>query len=137
MFTPQEKSSFKYYFAHLCAYNMTALNLGCWKWKYLFHDAEKPWLKLLLRDYKKVRNFHRKHNKHHLQYKNPRKIDWEALIIDWECSRFTKLDSPRTALDLYNYTITTRLQKGEISKEMVDLMKLNMPPIFQKLKLNK
>ena len=30
LFTPEEKSGFSYYFAHLFAYNMTALNLKCW-----------------------------------------------------------------------------------------------------------
>lgn len=80
MFTVAEKSTFKYFFAHLCAYNMTALNLRCWKFKYLFHDIEKPFLKLFF-DYSTVRKWHRKHNKHHLSYKNKNKIDWEALVI--------------------------------------------------------
>ena len=80
MFTEKEKSSFSYYFAHLFAYNMTALNLKCWKWKYLLHDIEKPWLKLLWGDYQKVREWHRKKNRHHLTYKNANNIDWEAMI---------------------------------------------------------
>ena len=46
MFSKSERSSFKYWFAHWCAYNMTALNLGMWKPKYLLHDIEKPWLML-------------------------------------------------------------------------------------------
>lgn len=135
MFKPEEKSSFKYYLAHLCAYNMTALNLGCWKAKYLLHDFEKPWLKLWFGDYSKVRKWHRRHNRHHLGYKYPEKIDWEALIIDWECSRFTKLDSPKTARELYEYSITKRVESGEISKYIANLMKTNIPQILERLKL--
>ena len=47
MFTKEERSGFKYWFAHWCAFQMTALNLKCWRPKYLLHDIEKPWLKLL------------------------------------------------------------------------------------------
>ena len=54
MFTKAERASFSYWFAHWCAYNMTALNLKCWKLKYLFHDIEKPWLMLFWRNYNKV-----------------------------------------------------------------------------------
>lgn len=52
MFTKEERSGFKYWFAHWCAFQMTALNLKCWRPKYLLHDIEKPWLKLLWGDYK-------------------------------------------------------------------------------------
>lgn len=31
-----------------------------------------------------------------IEYKGG-KIDWEALVIDWECSRYTKKASPLTA----------------------------------------
>lgn len=96
MFSKEERSSFKYWFAHWAAFQMTALNLKRWKFKYLFHDIEKPWLKLILRDYKRVQAWHRRHNKHHLEYAGKRK-DYEALVIDWECSRFTKAASPMTA----------------------------------------
>lgn len=89
MFSKEERSSFKYWFAHWCAYNMTALNLRMWKPKYLLHDIEKPWLMLLWKDYKRVQKWHRTHNAHHLEY--PGEKDWEAMLIDWECSRFTKL----------------------------------------------
>ena len=91
MFSKQERSSFKYWFAHFCAFNMTALNLKAWKPKYLLHDAEKPWLKLLWGDYKKVQKWHRSHNKHHVEWMLKHKTaDFEAMAIDWECSRFTK-----------------------------------------------
>lgn len=54
MFTKEERSGFKYWFAHWCAFQMTALNLKCWKFKYLLHDIEKPWLKLIWKNYNKV-----------------------------------------------------------------------------------
>lgn len=102
MFTKEERSSFPYYFAHLFAFNMTALNLKCWKWRYLFHDWYKPWMKLFM-SYERVQKFHRTHSNHHLEWFNKldkgkidnfdyvlKKFDWDAMLIDWECSRFTK-----------------------------------------------
>lgn len=107
MFTKEERSGFKYWFAHWCAYQMTALNLKAWKFKYLFHDIEKPWLKLFFRDYSKVQKWHRKHNSHHLYLdKDISKLDWEAMAIDWECSRFTKEASPLTAYGEYKRMIS-------------------------------
>jgi hypothetical protein len=88
MFKKEERAGFKYTFAHWCAFQMTALNLGIWKFKYLFHDIEKPFLKLLWKDYSKVQKWHRTHNPHHVEYAG--KWDIDAMIIDWECSRFTK-----------------------------------------------
>lgn len=96
MFDENDKSSFPYWFAHWCAYQMTALNLGIWKFKYLFHDIEKPWLKLFW-PYEKVQSWHRNHNKHHLQYGVEHgfdNIDWEALMIDWECCSLSKRQCP-------------------------------------------
>lgn len=120
MFSKAERSGFKYWFAHWCAFNMTALNLRCWKFKYLFHDIEKPWLKLILRDYKKVQKWHREHNSHHLEYFiKHKKADWEAMVIDWECSRFTKEACPLDA-------------KGELANqvdkhpEIRDVLQYNM-----------
>lgn len=93
MFDKTERSSFKYWFAHWCSFNMVALNQKCWKFKYLFHDMEKPFLKLIL-PYKTLQKFHRFHNKHHPEYyflqmgkyHKCDNYDYEATIIDWECS---------------------------------------------------
>ena len=63
-FGKDERSSFPYWFAHWKAFNMVALQLGHWKFKYLFHDIEKPWLMLLWKDYKRVQKWHRAHNTH-------------------------------------------------------------------------
>lgn len=96
MFSKEERSTFPYWFAHWCAFNMTALNLRAWKFKYLFHDIEKPWLRLFW-NYDKVQRWHRYHSSHHLEYMHRGTIDIEAMLIDWECSRFTKSSSPLTA----------------------------------------
>ena len=128
MFTKKDRSTFPYWFAHWCAFQMTALNLGVWRVKYLFHDIEKPFLRLLWGDYKKVQKWHRFHNRHHLSYKDPEKIDWEALIIDWECSRFTKLSSPRTARE----EMETYREKDKVTYDWINS---NMCLILDKLGL--
>ena len=110
MFSKDERSGFKYWFAHWCAFQLTALNLGIWKFKYLFHDIEKPWMKLWYRgNYSKVQKFHRKHNKHHLEYGRLHgfdKMDWEALIIDWECCGLTKQKAQLDARETMEYELT-------------------------------
>ena len=132
MFTEDEKSTFPYWFAHWAAFQMTALNLHCWKFKYLFHDAEKPWLKLFF-PYKKVRNIHRTHNAHHIEYQG--KWDAEAMIIDWECSRFTKEDAPMTARETYNYFINERYEKGIIDDITRNKLIEQVSPVLKKLGL--
>ena len=54
-FTVKEKSTFQYWFYHYLAYNYTAWKLGVWKPKWLLHDIEKPWLKLIWGDYMRVK----------------------------------------------------------------------------------
>lgn len=128
MFSKEERSSFAYWFAHWCSYNMTALNLKCWKFKYLFHDIEKPWLMLLWKDYKRVQKWHREHNRHHLEYKGKKGFDGEAMVIDWERSRFTKEASPRTACQE-----TFRLIDKYPEKK--GLLLINVIPVLEKLGL--
>lgn len=129
MFDKKDRGGFKYTFAHWCAYQMTALNLGIWKFKYLFHDWEKPWLKLFLRDYKKVQKWHREHNAHHMEYM--KKWDAYAMLIDWECSRFTKTASPMTAKDTYVYFVNTKYKNTPYEKRL----KEEILPILEKLNL--
>ena len=109
MFTKADRSSFKYWFAHWCGFQLTALNLGIWKPKYLLHDIEKPWLKLLWKgDYKKVQTWHRTHNKHHLEYGLKHgwdAINWEALMIDWECCGLSKQEAQLDARETLAYEI--------------------------------
>jgi len=109
MFGKEDRSSFSYWFAHWCGFQLTALNLGIWKPKYLLHDIEKPWLKLLWKgDYKKVQKWHRNHNKHHLEYglkHGWNKIDWEALMIDWQCCGLSKQQAQLDARETMEYEV--------------------------------
>ena len=102
-FNRNERATFKYTFWHWMAFNLVAKELNAWKFKYLFHDIEKPWLKLILRDYSKVQKWHRAHNSHHLEYKGDR--DWEGMVIDWQCGRYTKHACPRTAIEEASYKL--------------------------------
>lgn len=115
-----KKGSFKYWFSHWCAFQMTALNLNCWKFRFLFHDIEKPFLSLIL-PYNIVHDIHRAKSRHHTDYIGFLKQDYLAMIIDWECSRFTKPKAQLNAREaLYCY-------HPELSK--------NILPILNKLKL--
>jgi len=98
-FDKSQRSTFEYWFWHWLAFNCTAIKLHAWRPRYLIHDIEKPWLKLFLRDYKKVQTWHRTHNKHHLEYKRPEKRNWTDMAIDWECSGLTKYACPRNAIE--------------------------------------
>ena len=121
MFTKSERSSFPYWFAHWCAYQMTALNCKSWKLKYIFHDFEKPWMKLFL-PYEKVQKYHRTKNRHHPEWlENKLKdckwppgeirdkeveyllnmFDYEGAILDWECCHYTKIEEPLDAHEEY------------------------------------
>ncbi len=138
MFTKEERSTFPYWFAHWCAFQMVALNCRAWKLKYLFHDAEKPWLKLII-PYKKLQRFHRIHNRHHpewLEHKLKsynendlfydysiisrllRKFDFDGAIIDWECCHFTKVECPLDA-------------KGETDRILNDNFEEKYPLIYK------
>lgn len=131
MFTKRDRSSFKYWFAHWCGFQLTALNLGIWKPKYLLHDAEKPWLKLLWRgDYKRVQKWHRTHNRHHLEYGLEHcwdAIDWEALMIDWECCGLSKQEAQLDARETLEYEIQREKWKpyaNEISSRLEKYLNL-------------
>lgn len=123
MFTKSERSSFKYWFSHWCAFQMTALNLKHWKPKYLLHDIEKPFLKLFW-DYKKVQKWHRTHNSHHTEYKG--QWDTYAMVIDWECSRFTKSESQLNAYDTLKRMI---VNESDYEKRLI-LYREIAPTIF-------
>lgn len=107
-FDKDKRGHFGYWFNHVKAFNYVAWKLGVWKFKYLFHDFEKPWLMLFfLGDYSKVQKWHRTHNAHHLEYKGER--DWEAMVIDWQCSMLTKTISKRNALEETNFLFDNNL----------------------------
>lgn len=125
MFSKEERSSFSYWFAHWCAFQMTALNLHTWKFRFIFHDMEKPWLKLFW-PYDKVKKFHRTHNRHHPEYNG--KKDWLGMVIDWECSRFTKTAAPMNARE----TLESMKTRKPI---WYSEMKKNIEPILNELGL--
>ena len=124
LFTKEDRSSFPYWFAHWCAFNMTALVLKIWKPKYLFHDFEKPWLMWLWKDYKRVQKWHREHNRHHIDYTGKKGWDFDAMIIDWECSRFTKESAPWNAWMTLEKVIKVKYpdQYEEVKKHVVPRM---------------
>ena len=131
MFTKDDRSSFKYWFAHWAGFQVTALNLGIWKPKYLLHDIEKPWLKLWWKgDYKKVQKWHRTHNRHHLEYgllNGWDKIDWVALMIDWECCGLSKQEAQLDARETMEYEIGKekwRPYKKEIVGHLLPLLNM-------------
>lgn len=123
LFADNEKSSFPYWYAHWKAYNKVAREWGVWKFRYLFHDIEKPFLRLFM-PYEKVRKWHKLHNRHHEEYPDKTKIDWMGLIIDWESSQYTKLSQPMNCWSYANYMIE---QKPEIA----DLIKINVLPVLK------
>lgn len=129
-FSKEQRSSFTYWYYHWKAFNLTVFHLGCWKFKYLFHDIEKPWLMLFWKDYKKVQTWHRVHNIHHIEYKYKDKIDWEAVVIDWECSRYTKFAAPRNAYQELCHIETN------IEPNYYNFIKDNMIPVLIKLGLD-
>lgn len=129
-FSKEQRSSFTYWYYHWKAFNLTAFHLGCWKFKYLFHDIEKPWLMLLWKDYKLVQIWHRAHNNHHIEYPHIFDIDWEAVVIDWECSRYTKLAVPGTAYQELIYI------EPNTETNYYTFIKQNMMPIIYRLGLD-
>lgn len=109
-FDKNSRSTFPYFFAHYFAFQMVALCLHVWKPKYLLHDIEKPWLKLIWKDYKKVQKWHKTHRRHHINWAIIHgfdKFDWEQALIDWECSRYSKIAQQRTARQFLEYLIET------------------------------
>lgn len=91
LFAKEDRATKNYSIAHVAAFNMVAALCRCWKFKYLFHDFEKPFLMLLWHDYKRVQKYHRNHNSHHLEYTGAH--DYISMCIDWECSKYTKSNS--------------------------------------------
>ena len=132
-FTKEERSSFSYWYNHWKAYNYTAWKLGVWKPKWLLHDIEKPWLKLIWGDYERVRKWHKHHNSHHVFYgrrNGLNKVDWLGAVIDWECSRLTKLQAPKTARE---ETMSLLEQERKYTKDEREAIRVNVLPILDYL----
>ena len=135
-FDIKDKSKFSYWFWHWLAYNYTAVKLHAWRPKFLLHDIEKPWLKLIWGDYDKVKKWHREHNSHHTMYGRIHgweKMDWLGGIIDWECSRLTKNACKLNGREKTDYMISDK-NKSFSDEEKVMIIK-NCYPILRKLKL--
>ena len=115
-FDKSKRSTFPYWYNHWKAYNLTALLLEDWKFKYLFHDIEKPWLRLIF-PYEVVQKFHRKNSNHHIEYKKGyNKIDWMGLYIDWFCGRYTKYASNLTVKE----EASEQIKKHPNYKDVID-----------------
>lgn len=112
LFSKEQRSTFSYWFWHWLAFNDIARKYGVWKFHHIFHDIEKPFLRILF-PYKKVQQWHRRNHKHHLEYKHPEKRNWVDMVIDWECSRLTKYASPRNAIQEATY----KYRKGEMTRD--------------------
>ena len=97
----RRKYTFSRWIKHLVAFNKTAINLKGWKLKYIVHDIDKPFLNLI-KSNEYVKNYHRSHSKHHVEYPNIMKQDYEAMVIDWESSIITKPNKPLNAVSTYN-----------------------------------
>lgn len=112
-FSKEQRSGWRYFWAHWCAFQMVAITLGVWKFRYLFHDWYKPWFKMFGVPYKKIQRFHRYHSRHHIEYLESgslydlSRFDWDALIVDWECSQYTKEACPRNARKEMNHVLKT------------------------------
>ena len=136
-FSKEQRSSFSYWFAHFCAFNMTALVIGRWKFKYLFHDWEKPWLMLIWGgNYKRVQKWHREHRNHHIEYfrkHGSHKTDFESLAIDWECSGLTKKSSPRNATDALNDFIPILTTEYGLTQSQSLIFIINMTETLKSL----
>ena len=128
LYPESEKSTFAYWFAHWKAFNLVAMLLGVWEFRFLFHDIEKPFLMWYWKDYQKVRQYHRSHNRHHWAYTGNKGYDYLGMVIDWECSRFSKADAQMTAYETYLHTFETH-------PEHTDELKNEIFPILKKLNL--
>ena len=121
-----DKGTFSYWFAHWRAYNSYAIEQGVWKPKYLLHDAGEPWLRLVM-DYEKANKFHKSHNRHHLEYEGSKPFDYDAMILDWEVSRFTKEDAPMNSIQtmdkMYEKAIVTHTQFEHLSWSVRHILK--------------
>lgn len=150
-FNKKDRSTWPYFWAHWFAFQMTAVMLHRWKFKYLFHDWYKPWLKMFGWEYKRIQTFHRNHSNHHIEYllntlfeKDSNlelmhtKFDWEELIIDWQCSQYTKSACPRGARkEMERYAEETKGWMGESMHFYLTCAFENcMKPLLDEMNLN-
>ena len=112
IYIKQERFSWSYFLALWCSFQIVAITLGVWKFKHLFHDWYKPWLKMFGVPYENIQKFHRMNSNHHLEYlehKDPSSLDWISLIVDWECSQYTKEACHRNAREEMEHWISNNI----------------------------
>ena len=90
--------------------------LGYNTWRSIVHDIDKVILYNIW-PHKKVKNFHRKMARHHVENDiRKNRNDYKEMIIDWECARYTKPDKPLNAYDtLYKWY-------PELEKEILPIL---------------
>ena len=98
-------------------------------------DIEKPFLMWLWRDYPRVKKFHRAHARHHFAYEGDKGYDYLGMVIDWECSRFSKADAQMNAIETYDYELHKYMDAGNM--RIVKELQLNIFPIIVNLNLVK
>lgn len=136
-FDKSQRSTWRYYLAHWCAFQMVAIMLGVWRPRYIFHDWKKPWLKMFGLPYSEIQYIHRHSTRHHLEYlelNNEMGFDWMAMIIDWECSQYTKEDCTRNARQEYEY-LMENLGEEEADKYIKHLLERRVKPRLDMLNL--
>lgn len=135
LFKDTEKSSFAYWFAHWRSFQLVAMLLGVWHPRFLLHDIEKPFLMWIWKDYPRVKQYHRTHARHHLAYTGDKDYDYLAMVIDWECSRYSKADAQMTAYETYDYELHKFMKAKDIDK--MKKLQLYVFPLLEKLNLTK
>lgn len=118
-----ERSTFSYWFAHWCAFQLTALKCHVWEPRFLFHDIMKPWMKLFW-PYEKVQRFHRTHSRHHLEWLErgtADTLDLIGMVIDWECSLLTKESADHGARVEINYLYLTSKISEDLRDELLEV----------------
>lgn len=116
-FDKSKRGGLIYTLYHWLAFQKTAFKYRCWRPRFLFHDVCKPLLRLLF-PYYIVQYVHRHLSRHHLEYIDHHSIndvDWLGLVIDWECSPLTKIDSQE-------YTMEKLTDIKESDPELYDLI---------------
>lgn len=116
-----QAGTLKYQLAHMFAFNMVLLNLGVWKFKYLFHDCDKLITRILFfGNMEKVQRYHKSHCKHHTEcYLRTGKMDPVAMAVDWESFTLTKDFGKLNAEQTLERTCKKLKEKG-VPQEKID-----------------
>jgi AAA+ ATPase superfamily predicted ATPase len=95
------KSKMFYTIKHKKAYLMVEKDLsGKNTLKGYLHDVDKLFLYLFF-SVDSVRRIHRWWSRHHTEsFWSKNLKDYEQMVIDWECARYTKPDKPLTAREM-------------------------------------